>query len=112
MMVAQPDSIANRSPDSLHVRGGDSAHQQIVQIGDKTKNFLAVLAAITALSITVNCICIYQITQDRMETRLKQYDLSTMQNDFVNPIQATVNQQQKEIQALDTAIKVIGVCKK
>ena len=97
MMSNTPaDSVSMRSPESMHIRGGDSAHQQIVQIGDKTKNFLVVLSVITALSIAVNCICVYQITQDRMETRLKQYDLSTMQNDFVNPLQATVSQQQKE----------------
>jgi hypothetical protein len=112
MMIAQPDSIANRSPESMHVRGGDSAHQQIVQIGDKTKNVLLLLALVAAVSIAINVLCLYQIDQDRMETRLKQYNLSTMQDDFVNPLKATVDQQQKEIQALDIAIKVIGVCKK
>jgi hypothetical protein len=98
MMANTPDSIANRSPDSLHVRGSDAAHQQIVINGDKAKSF--VLAA----SLIINIICIFTIAFGAFiyyqAQALDQNRYDWLQRDTIVPMQGKISELDKETQAM------------
>lgn len=95
--MQSPDVVAPQS-DFLHVRGSESAHQQIVINGDKAWRF------IVALSLIVNILCIFTIAYGAFiyyqAKALDQNRYDWLQRDWVMPQQAKIDEHDKEIQAL------------
>ena len=97
-MIAQPDSIANRSPDSLHIRGGDSAHQQIVHIANNAKIFmLAFVLAVCLISLLLNALFAYIYFVEKYADQ-NRYDW--FQRDRMMPLESRVDALDKEMQAV------------
>jgi hypothetical protein len=92
-ILETPDAISSRSPDSIHVRGSESSHQQTTVIADKSKGFIVALY----LSIALNGLFAYVVY---VETYALRNQNQYLKSDTIMPLQSEVSEHDKEIQML------------
>jgi hypothetical protein len=68
--MSSPDIIANQSPDSMHIRGSESSHQQVTKVEQPRESKW--IAGLLGASIVVNFWAGLNLFWDAQEKRLLQ----------------------------------------
>lgn len=92
------DTLTSRSPGSDSIDASDGGNVNVVrlEVGEKTT------ILIMALSLCMNAICAYAIYNDRLEQRLKQYDLTQFQIQDFAPLKAKVDSHSDALAIMQT----------
>jgi hypothetical protein len=98
MQTDEPQTIANQSPDSVHLRDGSISNSARAIINDKSKGYI--LGTLLALSILVNVLSLWALDNHAKEHRLQQYDLDDFKSRGFADLKGQVEMHDKLINTL------------